>query len=169
MQSDVSRESAGGQAPPSTVDEVGLALLCRVHAYWCALPLRHVVETMRPLPTSPIAGAPSFVAGVAIIRGAPVPVVALSRLLGATGAEPRRFVCVRTERGVVALAVDDVRGVRSLAGQSLRALPSLLQHAEPHMVTAVGTLDAELLLVIQTARAVPDELWDAVDSQAASV
>src|SRR5580692_5756315 len=91
-----------GQALPIKDDELGLALLCRVQARWCALPLRHVIETMRPLPTSPIPGAPAFVDGLAVIRGAPVPVVSLSRLLGATTTQATRLVCVRTERGRVA-------------------------------------------------------------------
>jgi purine-binding chemotaxis protein CheW len=132
------------------------------------LPLRHVIETMRPLPTSPIPGAPAFVDGLAIIRGAPVPVVNLSRLLGAAAAQPTRLVCVRTEHGRIALAVDHVEGVRSLASESLHALPPLLQCADAQVVAAIGMLDAELLLVMQVARLLPQELWPALNPRVAS-
>ena len=155
-----------GQALPAKNDELAMFLLCRVRARWCALPLRHVIETMRPLPTTPIPGAPSFVVGLAIIRGMPVPVVDLSRLLSGIDTLPTRLVCVRTERGRVALAVDHVHGVRSLASESLHALPPLLQCADAQVIAAVGMLDAELLLVMQIARVVPEDLWAAVDTRA---
>lgn len=40
---------------------------------------------MRPLPVAAVAGAPDFVAGVAIIRGDAVPVVDAARLLTGEG------------------------------------------------------------------------------------
>jgi purine-binding chemotaxis protein CheW len=123
---------------------------------------------MRPLPTTPIPGAPAFVDGLAIIRGGPVPVVNLSHLLGAVTAQPTRLVCVRTERGRIALAVDHVEGVRSIEPDSLRALPPLLQCADAEVIAAIGMLDAKLLLVMQTARLVPEELWAALVPEAAS-
>jgi purine-binding chemotaxis protein CheW len=168
MQCDVSSGGVKGQALPIEDDELGLSLLCRIQARWCALPLRHVIETMRPLPTSPIPGAPAFVDGLAIIRGSPVPVVDLSRLLGAPTTQPTRLVCVRTERGRVALAVDHVHGVRSLASGSLHALPPLLQCADAQVVAAIGMLDAELLVVMQIARLVPEDLWAVLDAREAS-
>jgi purine-binding chemotaxis protein CheW len=165
---DLSESLVKGQEPSMGGDEFGLSLLCRVQARWCALPLRHVIETMRPLPTTPIPGAPAFVYGLAIIRGGPVPVVDLSRLLGAAHAQPTRLVCVRTERGRIALAVDHVQGVRSIASESLQALPPLLQCADAEVIAAIGMLDAELLLVMQTARLVPEDLWAVLDPEARS-
>ena len=40
-----------------------------------ALPLEHVVETMRPLPVEPLGDAPRFILGLSIVRGEPIPVV----------------------------------------------------------------------------------------------
>jgi purine-binding chemotaxis protein CheW len=159
MQCDITSDSEGALGP---------SLLCRAEARWCALPLRHVVETMRPLPLSPIPGAPPFVAGLAIIRGAAVPVVDLARLLGAVDTEPKRFVSMTTQNGHIALAVDQVEGVRSLPSELLHSLPPLLQCADSRVVHAVGTLDDELLLFLQIARVVPEDLWG-VESHRARV
>jgi purine-binding chemotaxis protein CheW len=154
--------------PSIAGDEFALCLLCRVQTHWCALPLRHVIETMRRLPTAPIPGAPSFVDGLAIIRGGPVPVVDLSRLLGVASAQPMRFVCIRTERGRIALAVDHVEGVRAVPSESLHMLPPLLQCVDSQVIAAIGILDTQLLLVMQFARLMPDDFWDSVPSGATS-
>jgi purine-binding chemotaxis protein CheW len=137
----------------------GLSLLCRVQTKLCALPLECVLETMRPLPVEPLSGAPQFVPGLAMIRGEPVPVVDAARLLGAEGARPARFVSVRAGERRVALAVDSVLGVRSIPAGSLRELPPLLRDASAEFVSAIGMLDAELLLILQSTRLVPEDLW----------
>ena len=86
-----------------------LSLLCRVGDLLCALPLEHVEETMRPMPVEAIAGLPSFVRGLAVVRGAPIPVVdAASLLSGDTSDATRatRFVTVKTGSRRIALMVD---------------------------------------------------------------
>ena len=60
-----------GEHVPRRAPERGASLVCRVAARLCALPVRAVIEIMRPLALEPIAGAPAFVAGLAIIRGEP--------------------------------------------------------------------------------------------------
>ena len=65
------------------------ALLVRAAGRLCAVPIAHVVEVMRALPVEPIPGAPSFVPGLAIIRGAPMPVVDLGLLTGGRSASGR--------------------------------------------------------------------------------
>ena len=70
-------------------------LVVRVCTRLCAVPLAHVVETMRPLPVERIAGMPSFVRGVSIIRGVPTPVVDLGVVLGTPGEAAERFVTLR--------------------------------------------------------------------------
>jgi chemotaxis signal transduction protein len=52
-----------------------------VGARQCAFPLHLVAETLRPLPIEPVAGTPSFVRGMSVIRGKPTPVVDLKALL----------------------------------------------------------------------------------------
>lgn len=138
-----------------------LSLICRVQARLCALPLAHVVETMRALPVEAVAGAPHFVPGLALIRGAPVPVVDTARLLGAQDGCANRFVIVTAGERRVALAVDDVLGVRAVPAGSLHPLPALLHEAGGDVVAAIGLLDAELLLVLRSTRLLPDDAWAA--------
>ena len=141
--------------------EADLLLICRVQGRLCGLPLEHVLETMRPLPTEGIAGAANFVRGLAVIRGAPVPVIDTARLLGVTDAHADRFITVNAGERVVALAVDSVLGVRAVPALSLRELPPLLLDAAAQAVAAIGLLDAELLLVLRSACLLPDEAWGA--------
>jgi len=114
-----------------------------------------------------MAGAPPYVRGLAIIRGAPVPVVDVARLLGEEAANTEvgarvqpsaRFVTLKVAERAIALAVDGVVGVRTLAVESLRELPALLRDAEVDAVSSIGTLDSELLLVLRSARLVPQNL-----------
>ncbi len=144
-----------------------MSLLFRVRTRLCALPLAHVLETMRPLPIEPMAGASPSLRGLAIIRGAPVPVVDVACLLGddSTPADVEaltpasaRFVMTRIADRGIALAVDAVVGVRFIDGDSFREMPPLLRDADVDVVDAIGTLDAELLLVLRSARLVPSSL-----------
>ncbi|HLG56353.1 MAG TPA: chemotaxis protein CheW [Vicinamibacterales bacterium] len=135
------------------------SLLCRVGNLLCALPLEHVEETMRPLAIEPLAGAPAFVRGLAVVRGIAVPVVDAAALLGVGIGRPTRFVSVKAGSRRVALAVDAVEGIRRIPPASLDALPPLLGNSNADAISAVGTLDAELFLVLRSGRLVPDDLW----------
>jgi purine-binding chemotaxis protein CheW len=153
---------------PEANDMSGACLLCRIGSRVCALPLRHVSETMRPLPIEPLAGMPPFVRGLSIIRGAPTPVVDGTRLVGGTDQEQTsRFVTVKVGERRVALAVDAVIGVRTLPAHSLEALPPLLREGSQDFVSAIGTLDSDLLLMLRSARLVPESVWAAIDTEGA--
>jgi purine-binding chemotaxis protein CheW len=142
-----------------------LALLCRSRARILALPLSRVAETMRPLPLEPLPGAPPFVTGVSVIRAAPVPVVDAALLLGGGDSHPRRLVTLTVGDRRVALAVDEVLGVRPLAAEALAELPPLLREAGSGVVEAIGTLDTELLLVLRSARLVPESVLAGIGGQ----
>jgi purine-binding chemotaxis protein CheW len=133
------------------------AVIARVGERRCAIPIAHVVETLRPAAVEPLAGAPPSVLGTATIRGELVPVVDLARLLGVTGGEPTRFVTIDADGRRVALAVDEVLGVRDLDGGG-DDLPPLLHDADVHEVATLGRLDGALVLVLQAARLVPPEV-----------
>lgn len=140
-------------------------MLCRTQTRILALPLAHVGETMRPLPVEPLAGTPPFVTGISVIRGAPVPVVDAASLLGGGDSQARRLVTLTIGDRRVALAVDEVLGVRALAPEFLRELPPLLRDAASGVLEAIGTLDAELLLVLRGVRLVPESVYAGVDPQ----
>lgn len=143
-------------------------LLCRAESIVCGLRIESVAETMRPRPVEPISGVPEVVSGLAIVRGAPVPVVDLARLLGEHSAtRPARFVILKTDGGRVALTVSEVIGIRTLEASSLAGLPPLLRGARADLVGAVGALDSQLLLVLEGGRLLPDSAWS--ELHAASV
>lgn len=154
-----------GTMRPVDNGNADLSLICRVQTRLCAIPLGHVIETMRPLPTEAIVGAPPFVRGLAVIRGTPVPVVDAARLLGTTHAQAQagRLVTMPVGARRVALAVDSVLGVRAIPAGSLHELPPLLHEAGADVVAAIGLLDAELLLVLHATRLLPEDAWAALD------
>lgn len=155
-----------GEHVPRRAPERGASLVCRVATRLCALPVSAVIETLRPLALEPIAGAPAFVAGLAILRGEPVPVVDAARLLGAEPGRPGRFVALRTAPRPIALAVDAVLGVYRFGADQLVALPALAGALAGDAVAAVGALDARLLMVLDAARLVPPAVFELVERAA---
>ncbi|HEY4016238.1 MAG TPA: chemotaxis protein CheW [Polyangiaceae bacterium] len=133
----------------------------------CAVPAEHVSETMRALPIEPIAGAPPFVRGLSVVRGSPVPVLDAARIVGApspgTAAGSGMFVTLRTGGRVAALAVEAVIGVATVPPGSLERLPPLLRDADADMVSAIGTHDAALMFILNSARLAPASVWEAFD------
>jgi len=136
-------------------------LLCRAGVHYCALPLSAVSESMRRLEVRAIAPSPEFVEGLTLIRGVVMPVVNLARLLGQLESAPAvRFVHVRTGSRSVAVGVDEVVGVRSIEAASAVEFPPLLSGVRGQSVDLLSTLDQELLLVLSSARLLPEVTWD---------
>jgi purine-binding chemotaxis protein CheW len=131
-------------------------LLCRAGPHLCALPLEQVIEVMRPLPTEPLADSPPFVRGVAVIRGGPVPVIDLARLLGQAKSAPARLITVRTGGRVLALAVGEVLGLKRDEETGSKNMVPLMREAAKESVSAIGTLDSEALLFLTTLRLLPE-------------
>lgn len=129
-------------------------LVCRVSSKLCGLPLEHVLETMRPLPVERLASMPSFVCGLSLIRGRPTPVLDGRSLLGGAAEQSRsaRLVTLKVGERQLALWVDAVVGIRSVSTELLEELPPLLRDSQAEQVGAIGTLDAELLLVLEHTR-----------------
>jgi len=144
----------GHSAPP-------VSLVFRAGTLLCALRLDEVIETMRPLATRPLAGTPGFVRGLCIMRGVPTPVVDVARLLAGETADTTRYIAVRTERGPVAFATGDVLGLRQAEPDPAARHSVLLGAAAGALVAGVTTIDAQPLLLLQSMRVVPDEVWAA--------
>ena len=131
-------------------------LLCRAGPHLCALPLEQIIEVMRPLPSESLADAPPFVQGVAVIRGGPVPVIDLARLLGQAKSSPTRFITVRTGGRILALAVGEVLGLKRDDQAGSRASVPLMREAAKESIAAIGSLDSEALLFLTTLRLLPE-------------
>ncbi len=151
----------GQMAPPAGGPAGDSSLVFRAGPLLCALRLDEVIETMRPLATHPLAGTPTFVTGICIMRGIPTLVIDVARLLGGADAEISRFVAVRTERGPVAFATGDIHGVRPVTAGTTGHHGALLGDAPARLIAAVGTIDAAPVLLLQSMRLVPDEVWAA--------
>lgn len=139
-------------------------LICRSASRLCAFQLEDVAETMRPQPVDALPAMPDFLLGVALIRGAVVPVVDVAKLIGGVaGIRPERFVTVNLGERQVAFAVQNVLGVRVLSALAMAEIPLLLHEVDTNSVAAITTLDAKLLLVLQGARIITEEMWRALD------
>jgi purine-binding chemotaxis protein CheW len=141
------------------------ALLVRIGDAVGGLPIADVVETLRPLPIQPLAGMPPYVCGLSIIRGAPHAVVDLSRLVtGHTPAAFARFVVVRVGGHRMALAVEEVMGVREIETPRLQLMPSLLSESGRHHASGLGGVDEGLLLMLASSRVLLEDVARILDS-----
>ena len=144
--------------------ELSSALIVAVGEYACAIPIDHVAETMRPLSIEPIAGTPRFILGVSLIRGAPTPIVDLSMLLEdrARATSYERLVTLKLREQRIAIGVDVVVGLQRLDSTQFDALPPILRDARTDYIAAIGSLDAQLLVVLRASRIIPEEVWASI-------
>jgi purine-binding chemotaxis protein CheW len=141
-------------------------LLCRIGSRIGALAIKDVREIMRPLPIEPLAGSPPFVLGLAVLRGMATPVIDAGRLLDpATSSSPARFVALKLGERTAVLAVDDVLDVRAIGAEVLADIPPLMREASADLVSTIGTLDSRLLLVLESARMVPNSVWGEINAR----
>jgi len=160
--------------PEAQAHEGELCLIAHARSLQCALPLDRVLEIMRPLRVEPIARAPQYVLGVAIVRGEPAPVIDCGAFMQSSERPAHtRWASVRagdrstgTERAVV-LAFESIDGVRALPAR-LDELPPLLSDAPSELIARLATLDAQLLRVLRASRLVPDEVLGALARGTAS-
>jgi purine-binding chemotaxis protein CheW len=130
----------------------------------CAFPLGQIVEIMRALPIETLSGPPAFVLGATVVRGAAVPVVDVGHLISgprhAQGTAASWMISLRLNTGGVVLAVDHILGVERLSPDEARDLPPLLKETAAEAVSAIGTLDSELLLFLNVAKCLPFDLMN---------
>ncbi|NUO54726.1 MAG: hypothetical protein HOV80_38285 [Polyangiaceae bacterium] len=149
-------------------DGAAKVVVCRIGERLCAVPLPHVIETMRPLKVEPLPAMPPFVLGLAIIRGEMVPVVDVACVLGSARSDYQRFVTLVVGGRVVALAVGEVIGVRVLPTVELEALPPIVAESAGNLVAAITKADVDLILVLREFRMLADPIWAAIDERASA-
>jgi purine-binding chemotaxis protein CheW len=59
----------------------------------------------------------------------------------------------------VAIGVDGVVGLRNLDSAQMAELSPMLRDVAADLIEAIGTRDAQLLVVLRAARIVPDAVW----------
>ena len=133
-----------------------LTIVVRAQGWVCAIPVRAVIETMRPLPIEPVREAPAFVRGVTVVRGESLPVVDLAVLLGGQSTQQgNRFVTLRVGPRRLALLVDEVIGISERDAGGAQPAP-LLSSALAEHVERLGALDGHAFAVLGTARLLSD-------------
>lgn len=160
------RQEEASKAMQSAGSIPALVVVARGQA--CALPLAHVVETMRPLPVDPVAGAPEYISGMSVVRGWATPVLDLAVLLGAAEggddeAAAARVVLMRDGARRFALTVGSVAGVHTLNLEGFQSLPELMRSADTQHIAGVGTEANQLMLLLAATRLIPDAIWRQLD------
>ena len=122
---------------------------------------------MRPLPVRILAGLPPFILGLAVVRGTAIPVIDAHRLLvGSEAPAPfSRFVTLKLGVRRASLAVGEIVGIREIDRSLWQCLPPLLRDASSELVKAIGRLESELLLLLDTGRVVPESVWSSLDAR----
>jgi len=170
MESEVAKsanDAVVGQlaAPTNGPDRAAAALwlFCRAGSHSFALPMPHVIETMRRLRIEKLSAAPPLVLGLSIIRGEPVPVIDAAMLFDGQLTKCERLITARTGNRTIAFAAEAVLGIRAIPSQELERLPALLRNVEA--IEAIKTLDEELVFFLNTARIIPDSALDLCNSE----
>ena len=121
-----------------------------------ALPVAEIQEVVRHLATTPVPLAPLAVRGLANLRGTVALSVDLRRRLGLPARDPGApevTVVVRGPEGPVCLVVDDVGDVLELDPEAMERPPETLRPAVRALVRGIAMLHDDLVLLLDTTRA----------------
>jgi purine-binding chemotaxis protein CheW len=122
--------------------------------------VREVQEVIRYQEMTRVPLAPAEVAGLINLRGQIVTAVDIRRRLGlpAPSAEQRPMnVVVRTDENAVSLLVDEIGDVLTVEPESFEKTPETLVGATRDLIDGVYKLKNQLLMVLNTAKAVSIE------------
>ena len=89
-----------------------------------------IAEVLRPLPVTPLPGAPAFVEGLIELRGRFLPVVDLRKRFGQPAPidrEQSKYIVAPVGSSEVAFVVDEVTGVERIPDSAIQPAPSLDQ------------------------------------------
>jgi len=114
----------------------------------CGLPLASVERVEAMCAITPLPNAPSIVAGVINVHGAVIPVLDLARPLTETSRQYRlgdQLLLVRTPTRSVAIAVNQVVGVRSLPESGIASANALWSGIR--RIVGIATLNGDLLYI----------------------
>lgn len=140
--------ATAGLAPDAT-----MYCTFRIDGLYLGIDAGVVQEVLREQPVTPVPLAPPEVRGLINLRGQIVTALDLGMKLGLPRADRRMNVVVRTGPEAVSLLVDAIDDVVTLAAEDHAPVPSTVDPAIAAHLVATGTLDAELLLVLDPVAA----------------
>lgn len=127
-----------------------------------ALDIMRVREIIKPQPLSGLSEAPSFVEGVINLRSSIIPVVDLRKIFGLAECaitNTSRILIVVVERQPIALIVDAVSEVASIAVSDLRPPPSVVKVAGYRYLIGVCLVKNEMVMLVNL-----DRIFDGYES-----
>jgi purine-binding chemotaxis protein CheW len=112
-----------------------------------------VKEIIRAENITHIPEAPSFIHGLANLRGQIIPVLDLARQFGLTGEEQAtvnaRIIVTELDHQLVGMLVDEVPGVLKIAEENIENTPELIQNEiKRDYIKGVGKLDNRLIILL---------------------
>jgi purine-binding chemotaxis protein CheW len=154
------------QEPTLVSDEATLHVLFQVAGAEYVLPSDTVLQMESFTGATPVPGAPPFVAGIVQVRGRVVPVVDLRLRFGhpvaALSLDNRVIIGQHADR-VVGLLVDSAREVVKLSPSQMKPPPPILGYHASGFVKAVAQLGARLVMLVDFAKVIGEELADVVE------
>ncbi len=117
-----------------------------------AIDIQKVLEITRPLKVTSVRRAPRWIKGIVNLREHVLPVVDLSRRLGAepdpSRAEERRIIVARTRGQIVGFIVDGVREVLRIPTSRIDPAPRAIKGRDASFLARVARLGERLVVVI---------------------
>lgn len=111
-----------------------------------ALPVAETLEVIELGAVEAVPGAPDAVLGVRAVRGQPLPVFDLARLVRGAPSTPGQIVVTQYRTGTVGLAVDEVLDVTALPSDRSDVDADAIRSSVLVEGTLVGVLDLEAAL-----------------------
>ena len=154
-----------GQAEPTGKGALLQLVSFHVGEEEFGLDILRVQEIIRTQQLTRVQNLPAYIDGVINLRGKVIPVIALRRRLGLSGApadKRTRIVVVDVHGQVLGFVVDAVSEVLRISAETVEPTPRL-GHVERDYISGVGKLDSRLLLLVDLERLMTDEEVTAAD------
>jgi purine-binding chemotaxis protein CheW len=146
-----SRSSPEGNEAGRVTDVRLLHVLFKVADAQYVVPAADVLQMESFTSATKVPGAPSYVAGLVLIRGRVVPVIDVRARFGLPPVEPTldsRIVVISEEQRTVGLLVDSAREVVQIAPAELKPPPDVLMGQSDGFVKSVAKTGDRLLMLV---------------------
>ena len=123
----------------------------------CGIQVKSVQEIIRFQEMTPVPLASPVIRGLINLRGQIITAIDMRRRMGLPERDAEQMpmnVVVRTSDGTGSLLVDRIGDVLEVKGASFEATPVTIEGAIKDLITGVYKLSEQLLLVVDTERAV---------------